>query len=99
MADVSMTYSALESAAGKINTAKEDLENVISQLDGAVNALEGNWTGKAYEAFRNAWTESKPTMQKLAMAVGNFAPELNSAVSDESEREAQRASTMSNLAF
>ena len=51
MADVTMSYSSLQEAAGKVNTAKGDLEQVISFLTSAVSALEGNWSGESYNAF------------------------------------------------
>ena len=88
-----------ETAAGNVNTAKSDLENVISYLSSAVSALDGNWSGESYQAFVNAWEESKPTMQKLAEAVGRFAPELNKAVTTQRETEATSAAAMSNLGF
>lgn len=99
MADVTMTYGSLESAAGQVSQAQADLEQVISFLTNAVNALEGNWQGESYNAFVNAWTESKPTMERLATAVGNFAPELNRAVASQQETEAANASAMASLAF
>lgn len=99
MADVTMTYSSLETAASSITSAKGDLESVIAALTSAVSALDGNWSGESYQAFVEAWDSSKPTMEKLAEAVGNFAPELTKAVSSEQEREAASAAAMSSLAF
>ena len=99
MADVSMTYASLETAASNVNNAKADLESVISFLDSAVSALEGNWSGESYEAFVGAWRSSKPTMQKLSEAVGAFAPELTKAVAAQQERESAAAGAMSGLAF
>lgn len=97
--DVSMTYSSLQAAANQVEHSKENLNEVISDLTKAVNALEGEWSGEAYNAFVEAWNESKPTMQKLADAVGRFAPELNEAVSTQQETEAKNASSMRSLAF
>lgn len=99
MADVTMTYASLETAASNVNNAKADLENVISFLNSAVSALEGNWSGESYEAFVSAWQASKPTMERLAESVGNFAPELTKAVAAQQEREASAAGAMSGLAF
>lgn len=99
MADVKMTYGSLETAAVQVNQAKADLDQVISFLSNAVSALDGAWQGESYSAFVNAWNESKPTMQKLSEAVGNFAPELNRIVSTQQETEAANASAMSSLTF
>ena len=68
MADVTMTYASLETAANNVNTAKADLEQVIAMMTNAVSALEGNWSGDSYNAFVEAWHTSKPTMEKLAEA-------------------------------
>ena len=99
MADVLMTYESLQEAAGKVNTAKSDLEQVISFLTSAVSALEGNWSGESYTAFVNAWNESKPTMERLKEAVGAFAPELNNTVAQQQEAEAKSTGRMNNLSF
>ncbi len=99
MADVTMTYSSLETAAGHVNQAKDDLDQVISFLSSAVSSLDGAWEGESYNAFVNAWNESKPTMQKLSEAVGNFAPALNRAVSAQQEIEATGATELGGLAF
>lgn len=99
MADITMSYGSLQEAAGKVNTAKSDLEQVISFLTSAVAALEGNWSGESYNAFVNAWNESKPTMERLKEAVGNFAPELNNAVASQQETEAGSAARMQGLSF
>lgn len=97
--DTSMTYSSLQAAAKQVEHSEANLNEVISDLTKAVNALEGGWSGEAYNAFVEAWNESKPTMQKLADAVGRFAPELTKAVSAQQETEAKNASSMQNLAF
>lgn len=99
MADVTMSYSSLQEAAGKINTAKEDLEQVISSLTSAVSALESSWSGESYKAFVNAWNESKPTMERLKEAVGNFAPELNKAVARQQATDVASAARMETLSF
>jgi len=99
MADVTMTYGSLEAAAGQVNAAKADLEEVISFMSSAIGALDGAWQGESYSALVNAWNESKPTMQRLAEAVGNFAPELNNAVAAQQETEAANAAGMASLAF
>ncbi len=99
MADVAMTYESLQGAAGKVNRAETDLGTVISNLTNAVTALEGNWTGASYNAFVNAWNESKPTMERLKEAVGKFAPELNAAVKRQQEAEAASSARMDNLSF
>jgi len=99
MADVTMTYSSLETAANNVNTAKGNLDDVIAYLSSAVSALQGNWSGESYEAFVGAWEESKPTMQKLSEAVARFAPELTKAVASQQETEKASASAMSGLSF
>lgn len=99
MADITMTYSSLENTAGKINQAEANLQEVSAALDSAVSALEGTWSGESYQAFVNAWQESKPTMQKLAEAVGNFAPALNRAIAAQQSVEIENVTIMNSLEF
>ena len=99
MADILMTYSSMETAANNIKSAKESLDNVIGDLQKAVSALEGFWSGTSYEAFKNAWLESKPTMERLSAPIGNFAPELEKAKTRQQEVEQQNAASMGKLAL
>ena len=96
---LTMDYASLQTAATKVTNAKTSIEEVISAMDEAVAALSGNWSGQSYEAFVNAWQDSKPTVKNLAEAIGNFAPEINKTVSTQQEREATSAAAISNCAF
>ncbi len=78
MADVLITYEAMDTAAKNVETARTNLDDVTKFLDGAVKALDGVWVGETQKAFVEAWQQSKPTMQKLAEAVAKYAPELRS---------------------
>lgn len=99
MADVAMTYEALYEAAGKVNQAESDLGTVITNITNAIAALEGQYEGASYRALVNAWNESKPTMERLKLAIGNFAPELNNAVTRQQEAEATSSVRMDDLSF
>ena len=99
MADFAMTYESLQNASNQINKAESDLSTVIQSLNNAVTALDGEWVGQSYTAFRNAWENSKPTLNKLQEALAQFAPELQEAVRSQMEREQTTAAKMDNLAF
>ncbi len=99
MADVVMTYGSLQAAAGQVKQAKANLEEVIAFMTSSVGALEGAWQGESYNALVSAWNESKPTMQRLAEALGNYAPGLENAAAAQQETEAANAGAMSGLAF
>lgn len=99
MADVLMNYEALYNAATKYSNAQTELDELTSNLTAVVDALGGNFEGEAYRAFESAWQQSKPTLQKLAEAVGNFAPELNNAVERQKEVEAASAGRLGSLGF
>ncbi|MBE6947732.1 MAG: WXG100 family type VII secretion target [Ruminococcaceae bacterium] len=94
IADVTMNYACLEEAAGKITAAEGELETLISNLTSVVTALGEGYSGESYNAFLNAWNESKPTMEKLKEAVGNFAPALKTAA--ENQRQLDQATAQRN---
>lgn len=81
----------------KLTTSKVDRQNILNNSL-AVTEIERQTTidGVYYDG---KWTESKPTLERLATAVGNFAPELNRAVASQQETEAANAGTMAGLAF
>ncbi len=99
MADITMSYASLEEAATKIETAKSDLETLIADLTSVVSTLGDNYSGESYNAFLNAWTESKPTMENLKEAVGNFSPALKTAAENQRQLEIATAGKMGNLGF
>lgn len=99
MADVTMSYASLEEAAQKITTAEGELQTLISKLSSVVSTLGEGYSGESYNAFLNAWNESKPTMEKLKEAVGNFAPALKTAAENQKQLEQSTAQRMSGLSF
>lgn len=99
MADIIMNYASLEEAAKKIETAENELQNLIATLNSVVSTLGEGYSGESYNAFLNAWNESKPTMEKLKEAVGNFAPALRTTANNQRELEIQTAQKMGTLGF
>jgi WXG100 family type VII secretion target len=99
MADITMTYASLEEAASKITAAEGELQNLISSLSSVVSTLGEGYSGESYNAFLAAWNESKPTMERLKEAVGNFAPALKTAAENQRQLELSTAQKMGNLSF
>ena len=99
MADITMNYASLEEAAQKITVAEGDLESIINTLNNVVSTLGENYSGASYNAFLAAWNDSKPTMERLKAAVGNFAPALKSAAANQRELESAAAQKMGGLGF
>jgi WXG100 family type VII secretion target len=94
-----MTYASLEEAASKITAAEGELQNLISSLSSVVSTLGEGYSGESYNAFLAAWNESKPTMERLKEAVGNFAPALKTAAENQRQLELSTAQKMGNLSF
>ena len=89
----------MDEAANKITSAQGELADLISKLSGVVSTLGEGYSGESYNAFVNAWNESKPTMEKLKEAVGNFAPALRAAAENQRQLEQSSAQKMNNLSF
>lgn len=99
MADIVMTYEGLNEAATKITQAEGELESLIQNLTKVVDTLGSNYQGVSYEAFKSAWVESKPTMERLKAAVGAFSPALKTAAEKQRETEQATAGKMAGLSF
>ena len=99
MADITMTYASLEEAASKITAAEGEQQNLIWSLSSVVSTLGEGYSGESYNAFLAAWNESKPTMERLKEAVGNFAPALKTAAENQRQLELSTAQKMGNLSF
>ena len=97
MADIKMTYESLNSAAKKITQAKEELETLIKNLTNVVETLGSDYVGVSYDAFKNAWAESRPTMERLKEAVGEFGPALTQTAEEQREQELKQGQKMSKL--
>lgn len=99
MADITMTYSAMSEAAGKIRSAESELIQAVANINSALSALGGGYSGQSYEAFRSAWGESEPKVKSMIEAVGQFAPGLEAAAERQKETELANANTASGLAL
>ena len=99
MADIMMNYASLEEAANKITSAENELQTLINNLGSVISTLGENYKGASYEAFLNAWNESKPTMEKLKEAVGHFAPTLRQVAENQRELEERQIKLTDGVRF
>ena len=47
MADITMTYSAMSEAAGKIRSAESELIQAVANINSALSALGGGYSGSS----------------------------------------------------
>lgn len=80
MADLKVNYEGMNSTADKMAKAEEELTSLISNLTSAAQVLGDDNQGQFYQAFVNAWNETKPQLENLRTIVGEFAPKLRNAV-------------------
>lgn len=82
MADVKMTYNAMEENATKVLQHKEDFDGMIQGMTNVIAALHGSWEGPAMVAFENAFEEVRPKLNNLSVLLDNFRKELEQAAAD-----------------
>ena len=82
MADVKMTYTAMEENANKVQQHKEEFDSMITGMTNVIATLRGSWEGPAMVAFENAFEEVRPKLNSLSVLLDNFRKELAQAAED-----------------
>lgn len=96
MADVTMTYEAMRSAADQVKLHKENFDDMISGMTSIISSLNGQWEGVAKTEFETAFHNLKPTLQRFSELLGRYHTELNQEVSGMSEKEQSSARRISS---
>lgn len=96
MADVTMTYEAMRSAADQVKLHKENFDSMISGMTAILSGLNGQWEGVAKTEFETAFQNLKPTLQKFSELLGRYGTELNQEVSGMTEKEQGSAHRISS---
>lgn len=91
MADVKMTYTAMEENANKVQQHKEEFDSMITGMTNVIATLRGSWKGPAMTAFETAFEEVRPKLNNLSTLLGNFKTELQQAAADTQEQQAASA--------
>jgi len=89
--NIRLSPDEMESIAGQYRVESGNVTNVIGNLDGLMDRLNGSWEGSAQVAFADQYDELKPSFLKMADLLEKINEQLNSTA------EALR-STDSNIA-
>jgi len=88
----------LSKAAGLVEEARHDFDNLSKTLDGQINDLKGKWGGSGATAFHTlhaAWTEKH---QFIVKALDDFQATLRSTEKDNTSTDDTAASHATNIA-
>lgn len=75
MADLAVSYAALQTASADIKRGSKELTQTLETLDSAMKPLRANWTGEAsaaYDAANRKWTAAIEDMTRLLLTVGGM---------------------------
>ena len=97
MADISMQYSGIESAAGEILRMHDDFGDMLTELDALASSLEGIWEGKAQQEFALAYRDLKPKLEKIGELLDGYCTELTGLVGRQQSLESVSRDMMRNL--
>lgn len=98
MADVKMTYTAMEENANKVQQHKEEFDSMITGMTNVIAMLRGSWEGPAMVAFETAFEEVRPKLNNLSALLASFKTELQQAAADTRDQQLASAKRIgSNL--
>lgn len=94
---IQLTPELLEEKASNLEITSERNEDVIGRLDGIVNALEGDWEGDAYNAFRTSYQAKREKFQKFTLDMREFAKYMRDFADIIREEEKRQTTAAQNL--
>ncbi len=74
---VRVTPEQLQSRAGEYRTQAEAVDNVITQMNGLINALEAEWEGKSAQKYISQYNELKPSFTNMYQLICDLAEALD----------------------
>jgi len=89
--EIKMSPSEMDTAAGKLDGIKTDMESVLTSFQNMMDGLRESWIGVAAEGYEAQWNELKPAFTQVETIIEGMATELRDTASDYAEDEARRA--------
>ena len=87
MADISMSYYALEDLASDIGQLKEQLNAAKEELNQLISTTDGRWKGCAQLEFAAAYDKLRPKLQSMNDVLECYQAELQRTMEREKETE------------
>ena len=73
MPSIKLTPELLEEKAGNLRSTAARNDDVIARLDGLIEALNADWEGDAYNAFRESYSQKRATFESFTEDMEIFA--------------------------
>ena len=77
MPKITLTPDGLREEAGKVTQCMEEQRQVIDNVAKLINEIVSDWEGDAQKGFIEAFENARPTYEKFAPDLSNFATFLN----------------------
>lgn len=99
MADIAMTYTAVENLANSIDDMRRQLEDMRSALDTLVSSTEGSWKGSAHKKFVSSYQKLEPKMHDIGNLLEEYSRRIRSAMKSQQDTDANSAAGLSSTAI
>lgn len=97
MADVSMSYTAVENLADEVSQMQTQLEEILDSLDALVNSKTGKWKGRAHQKFVSSYQSLEPKLRDICKGLGGYASEIRKAASDQANTDKTSAKNFTSV--
>jgi len=75
--ELSMTLDLMEQRSREVKRQGEDFGVLYKKMGGIVKALEGEWKGKASQAFAQQFEELRPSFEKMIRLFEDVSMQLD----------------------
>ena len=99
MANFKVTSSVLTTQAGELSELNGRFKSMIEQLVTSEMSLNSMWEGEANDAFHNAFTTDKGTMDEFYNLIIKYIESLNSIATRYSQTEQTNTEIASNRTY
>lgn len=89
---IRMTPDQMRGRAGEYSAQADAVGEIIAKMDSLLEALQGEWEGKASEAYVARYTELKPAFQKAETLIREISTALTDTANIVEEADSNIAS-------
>ncbi len=94
---IQLTPEILDEKAANLESTAQRNDDVVSRLDSLINALEADWEGEAYNAFRTSYQNKREKFQHFTLDMRDFAKYMRDFAEIMREEEKRQTTAAQNL--
>lgn len=99
MADVAMDFAMVAELAKNISTKRDELEQMLNDMDDLVDGAANRWRGKAHQRFSATYQSIEADLRRVVEGLENYQKTIESSKIGMEDTDRNSAKSITNISF